>query len=49
MCLLIQKGDFMYKNYVFDLYGTLVDLNAGENDDNLWQKMAIDYGYKGAN
>ena len=39
----------MYKNYVFDLYGTLIDLNTDENDDNLWKKMAIYYGYKGAN
>lgn len=39
----------MYKNYVFDLYGTLIDLNTDEWDNSLWNKMAIYYGYKGAN
>ncbi len=38
----------MYKNYVFDLYGTLIDLNTDEQSDELWEKMAIFYGYKGA-
>ena len=38
----------MYKNYIFDLYGTLIDLNTDEWCDDLWKKMAILYGYKGA-
>jgi putative hydrolase of the HAD superfamily len=38
----------MYKNYVFDLYGTLIDINTDEWCDELWQKMAILYGYRGA-
>ena len=38
----------MYKNYVFDLYGTLIDINTDEWCDEIWQKMAILYGYKGA-
>ena len=37
----------MYKNYIFDLYGTLIDINTDEWCDDLWKKMAILYGYKG--
>ncbi len=39
----------MYKNYIFDLYGTLIDLNTNEWSNDLWKKMAIFYGYRGAN
>ncbi len=39
----------MYKNYIFDLYGTLIDINTDEWSDDLWSKMAVMYGYKGAN
>lgn len=38
----------MYKNYIFDLYGTLIDIRTDEWSDDLWKKMAILYGYKGA-
>jgi putative hydrolase of the HAD superfamily len=38
----------MYKNYIFDLYGTLIDINTDEWCDELWQKMSIFYGYRGA-
>lgn len=34
-----------YKNYVFDLYGTLVDIKTDEEDLNAWSKLAIFYGY----
>ena len=34
-----------YSNYVFDLYGTLVDIHTEENDPALWQKLALFYGY----
>ena len=37
-----------YKNYIFDLYGTLIDINTNEWDIQLWKKMAILYGYYGA-
>lgn len=30
----------MYQNFVFDLYGTLVDINTNEYDSADWQKMA---------
>ena len=38
----------MYQNYIFDLYGTLIDINTDEWSDELWNKMAILYGYRGA-
>ena len=38
----------MYKNYVFDLYGTLIDINTDEWCDDLWKKLAVMYAYKGA-
>ncbi len=38
----------MYKNYIFDLYGTLIDINTDEWCDEIWQKMSVLYGYKGA-
>lgn len=38
----------MYKNYIFDLYGTLIDINTDEWCEDLWKKMTFLYGYKGA-
>ena len=38
----------MYNNYIFDLYGTLIDINTDEWNDDLWKKIAIFYAYKGA-
>lgn len=38
----------MYKNYLFDLYGTLVDINTNEWKTYLWTKMAELYGFEGA-
>lgn len=38
----------MYKNYIFDLYGTLVDIHTDEENDLLWDKMAYFYGFHGA-
>lgn len=38
----------MYKNYVFDLYGTLVDIHTNENNINLWKKMQEFYAFYGA-
>lgn len=39
---------FMYKNYIFDLYGTLIDINTDEWSSEIWDKMVVMYGYKGA-
>lgn len=38
----------MYRNYVFDLYGTLVDIHTDESGAELWEKLALFYGYYGA-
>jgi putative hydrolase of the HAD superfamily len=38
----------MYKNYIFDLYGTLIDINTDEWNDGLWKKLRILYAYHGA-
>ena len=39
----------MFKNYIFDLYGTLVDIWTCEDSEALWEKMVILYGYKECN
>ncbi len=38
----------MYKNYIFDLYGTLVDINTNEYKTSLWKNMALIYSMGGA-
>nr|MCR5653463.1 HAD family hydrolase [Ruminococcus sp.] len=38
----------MFKNYLFDLYGTLIDINTDEWQKALWEKLSILYRYKGA-
>jgi putative hydrolase of the HAD superfamily len=38
----------MYKNYIFDLYGTLVDIHTNENSKTLWDKLALFYSFNGA-
>lgn len=35
----------MYDNYLFDLYGTLVDINTDESIPLLWEKLSIFFGY----
>lgn len=37
-----------YKNYIFDLYGTLVDIHTEETDSQLWKKLSLFYGFYGA-
>lgn len=34
-----------YENYVFDLYGTLVDIHTEEGSKTLWEKLSLFYGY----
>ncbi|MCR4782868.1 MAG: HAD family hydrolase [Lachnospiraceae bacterium] len=36
-----------YKNYVFDLYGTLVDIKADEKDKTFWEKISELYSHFG--
>lgn len=38
----------MYQNYVFDLYGTLIDIHTDEDTKELWEKLTIFYASKGA-
>ena len=38
----------LYCNYIFDLYGTLVDIRTNEEEHVLWNKMSLFYGYYGA-
>ena len=38
----------MYKNYMFDLYGTLADIHTDEGDPKLWAKTAAFYSDHGA-
>lgn len=37
-----------YDTYVFDLYGTLVDIRTDESQAAVWEKLALFYGYYGA-
>ena len=38
----------MYQNYLFDLYGTLVDIHTDEEKEELWERLSMFYGYYGA-
>jgi putative hydrolase of the HAD superfamily len=38
----------VYQNYIFDLYGTLIDIHTNENTRSLWEKMAAIYSFYGA-
>ncbi len=38
----------MYQNYVFDLYGTLLDIRTNENNPYLWKKISEIYAAIGA-
>lgn len=38
----------MKKTYLFDLYGTLVDIRTNEDKIEVWQKLSLFYGYYGA-
>lgn len=37
-----------YDNYIFDLYGTLVDIHTEEKSRTLWKRLAYFYGYYNA-
>ena len=38
----------MYTNYIFDLYGTLIDINTDEESMDFWYKLSLFYSFKGA-
>lgn len=35
----------MYKNYIFDLYGTLIDIETNEYDMDAWNKLAVSLSF----
>ena len=37
-----------YQNYIFDLYGTLVDIRTDENKASVWKKTAVYFSAQGA-
>lgn len=37
-----------YQNYIFDLYGTLVDIHTDEDQPAAWAALARFYSYYGA-
>lgn len=37
-----------YKNYIFDLYGTLIDIHTEEGEHKLWEALAEFYQKQGA-
>src|SRR5699024_7455834 len=37
-----------YQNYLFDLYGTLVDIHTDEDSPAAWEALARFYSYYGA-
>lgn len=43
-----RKEVSMYRNFIFDLYGTLVDIHTNEYKPSLWKKMALFYSFQGA-
>lgn len=45
---MMEAGDTMFKNYMFDLYGTLIDINTNEWDRKLWEKISVLYRYRQA-
>lgn len=36
----------VYDTYIFDLYGTLIDIHTDESIDELWEELAAEYGKK---
>lgn len=38
----------MYNNYIFDLYGTLVEMRTDETKKKLWKNLALFFSYNGA-
>lgn len=37
----------MYQTYIFDLYGTLIDISTDEEDLKLWDTLAFHFRYSG--
>ncbi|MHA6531798.1 HAD family hydrolase [Paenibacillus sp. BAC0078] len=37
----------MYQTYIFDLYGTLIDIETDEERPEVWERLALHFGYQG--
>ncbi|WP_339318406.1 HAD family hydrolase [Paenibacillus sp. FSL R10-2734] len=37
----------MYQTYIFDLYGTLIDIKTDEENPEIWERLALHFGYQG--
>ncbi len=44
----LKSGTTMYETYIFDLYGTLVDIRTDEKKEELWDRLALFYAFYGA-
>lgn len=44
-----KRGTMKYRDLVFDLYGTLVDIHTDTTLPQVWEKLALFYGFYGAN
>lgn len=44
----MKRSDKNFEFYVFDLYGTLVDIHTDEKKAEVWEKLSLFYGYYGA-
>lgn len=38
----------MYRNILFDLYGTLIDIHTDETEERFWNTLALFFSYNGA-
>ena len=38
----------MYNNYIFDLYGTLIEIETDEEKEEIWEKLSLFFGYNEA-
>ncbi|KWX69352.1 HAD family hydrolase [Paenibacillus riograndensis] len=39
----------MYQTYIFDLYGTLIDIETDEERPELWERLSLHFSYHGLN
>lgn len=37
----------MYQTYIFDLYGTLIDIHTDEDNPQMWESLAVYFRYNG--
>ena len=37
----------MYQTYIFDLYGTLIDIKTDEENPEIWERLALHFGSQG--